>query len=325
MAFRNSIAWRAIMPALLDLVLAIAWSGYWLWLHAKVQTLFDEQSAALAARGLTLDCSERDWGGYPFRIEFTCTDPKFADRRSSLVAGADAKSLFVVMQAYDFRKAAALLDGPTTIALRDAEPLMITHDRILASFQRVSAAEHRLSIEVPALRVGEDASARTASFHFRTRDPRTLDVAASGEGIALVVEDAKFTIDSAAVEGDMPLSALASDEILRGLAASGDRINITRASLSKGNLTISGEGALTVTQQGFLDGRIRTVISDFGLLITELQGSLRLDDKEIAELRALGGVIAGATGGRSVPVDLRFQNGDIYWSAFRIGTMDPLF
>jgi len=325
MASRNSIAWRAIMPALLVFVLAIAWSGYWLWLHSKAQQLFEEQSALLAARGLTLACGETDWGGYPFRIEFTCDDPKFADQRSSLIAGADAANLFVVMQAYDFRKVAALLDGPTTIALRDAAPLTIAHERILASFQRVSAAEHRLSIEVPALRIGEDASATTASFHFRARDGSILDIAASGEGIAFTIEDAKCTIDRAALEGDMPLSAIATEEILRGLAASGGKVNIARASLSKGDLTISGEGTLTVTPRGFLDGRIRTVISDFNLFITELQTSLRLSDKEIRELRALGGVLAGATGGRSVPVDLRFQDGEIYWSAFKIATMEPLF
>lgn len=325
MASRNSIAWRAIMPALIVFVLAIAWSGYWLWLHNKAQQVFGEQSAVLAARGLTLNCSETDWGGYPFRIEFTCADAKFADQRSSLLAGADAAKLFVVMQAYDFRKMAALLDGPTTIALRDAEPLTIGHERILASFQRVSAADQRLSIEVPALRIDEDASAVTASFHFRARDQNILDIAASGEGIAFTVEDAKFAIDKAAVEGNMPLSALASDEILRGLASSGAKINITRASLSKNDLTISGEGVLTITPQGYIDGSIRTVISDFGLLITELQGSLRLSEKEITELRTLGGVLASATGGRSVPVDLRFQNGDIYWSAFKIGTMQPLF
>ncbi len=144
MASRNSIAWRAITPALIVFMLAIAWSGYWLWLHSKIQQVFEEQSAALAARGLTLACSERDWAGYPFRIEFACADPKFADQRSSLIAGAEAKSLFVVMQAYDFRKAAALLDGPTTIALRDAEPLTITHERVLASFERVE--RHRTSI-----------------------------------------------------------------------------------------------------------------------------------------------------------------------------------
>ncbi len=175
------------------------------------------------------------------------------------------------------------------------------------------------------MRIDDVASAVTASFHFRARDENILDVAASGEGIAFTVEDAKFTIDKAALQGDIPLSALANDEILRGLAASAGKINITRASLSKGELTISGDGSLIITPQGFLDGRIRTVISDFGLLITELQGSLRLSEKEIGELRALGGVLAGATGGRSVPVDLRFQNGDIYWSAFRIGTMQPLF
>jgi len=313
------------MPALIVFVLAIAWSGYWLWLHHEAQRRFEEQSAILAARGLTLKCSDTEWGGYPFRIEFTCADPKFADARSNLLAGADAAKLFVVMQAYDFRKVAALLDGPTTITLRDTEPLTIAHERILASFQRVSAADQRLSIEVPALRIGTDASAVTASFHFRARDENTLDIAASGEGIAFAVEDAKFAIDKAALEGNMPLSALASDEILRGLAASGSKINITRASLSKGELTISGDGSLTITPQGYLDGRIRTVISDFGLLITQLQGSLPLSEKEVTELRTLGGVLAGTTGGRSVPVELRFLNGDIYWSAFKIGTMQPLF
>jgi hypothetical protein len=220
---------------------------------------------------------------------------------------------------------AALIDGPTTIALRDAAPLTITHERALAAFERLSAADQRLSVEVPALRIGEDASAATASFHFRARDDSVLDIAASGEGIAFTVEDATFAIDKAALEGDMPLSALANDEILRGLAASGGKINLTRASLSKGELTISGEGQLAITPQGFLDGRIRTVISDLGLFITEMQGSLRLSEKEVGELRALGSVLAGATGGRSVPVDLRFQNGDIYWSAFRIATMEPLF
>ena len=313
------------MPALLLLMLAVAWSGYWLWLHYKVQDLFEERSSALAARGLTLACGEREWGGYPFRIEFTCTDPRFADQRSSLIAGAEAKSLFVVMQAYDFRKFAALLDGPTTIAFRDAEPLTIAHERILASFQRVSAADHRLSIEVPALRIGEEASATTASFHFRARDGSILDIAASGEGIAFTVEDAKFAIDRAALEGDMPLSAISDQEVLRGLAASGGKVNITQASLSKGELTISGEGALTITPQGYLEGRIGTVISDLNLFITELQHALPLSERELRELRALGGVLAGATGGRSVPVDLRFRNGDIYWSAFKIATMDPLF
>ncbi|MBL8894280.1 MAG: DUF2125 domain-containing protein, partial [Rhizobiales bacterium] len=249
----------------------------------------------------------------------------FIDRRSSLISGADTKSLFVVMQAYDFRKVAALIDGPTTIALRDADPITIDHGRALAAFQRVSATEHRLSIEVPALHIGEDASALTASFHFRARDQNVLDIAASGEGIAFAVEDAKFAIDKAALEANMPLSVLGSDEILRALAASGEKVNVTRASLSEGDLTISGEGELSITPQGLLDGRIKTVISDLGLFITELQSALKLSEKQVTELRALGGVLASATGGKSVAVDLLFKDGDIYWSAFKIGTMDPLF
>lgn len=313
------------MPALFVFMLAIAWSGYWLWLHYEAQRRFDEQSAVFAARGLTLDCSDRDWGGYPFRIEFTCSDPKFVDQRSSLIAGADAKSLFAVMQAYDFRKVAALIDGPTTIALRDADPLTVNHERILAAFQRVSATEHRLSIEVPALRIGEDASAVTASFHFRARDQNILDIAASGEGIAFAVEDARFAIDKAALEANMPLSVLGSEEILRALAASGEKVNVTRASISKGDLTISGEGEISITPHGLLDGRIKTVISDLGLFITELQRSLTLSEKQVMELRALGGVLASATGGKSVAVDLLFKDGDVYWSAFKIATMEPLF
>ena len=166
MASRNATVWRAITPALLVFALAVIWSGYWLWLHYEVQNRFDEGAGELAARGLTIACAERDWGGFPFRIEFTCTDPKFADQRSSLIAGAEAAKLFVVMQAYDFRKFAGLIDGPTTIALRDAEPLTIAHERVLAAFQRVSAADQRLSIEVPALRIGEDVERRDRELSF---------------------------------------------------------------------------------------------------------------------------------------------------------------
>jgi len=325
MASNRFTAWRAVMPAILVLLLALLWSAYWLWLFDMAQRRTDTELQRLAGQGLALTCAGRDWGGYPFRIEATCERPDFIDSRGGAIAQAKAESLLVVMQAYDFRKVAALLDGPTVITPRDGTPLTITHDRILAAFHRLSAADHRLSIEIPNLRIDEDVSAVIANLHFRARDETVLDIAASGDGISIVADDAKFTIDKAALEANMPLTLVKTGEPLRAMAASGDKLTVTRASLTRGGLVISADGSLTVTPQGHVDGRLRTVINDLELLIAVLRESLPLNEREIAQLRALGGVLAGATGNRSISVDLVFKDGDVYWSAFKIGEIAPLF
>ena len=206
------------------------------------------------------------------------------------------------MQAYDFRKVAALLDGPTTIALRDAEPITIAHDRALASFQRVSAADQRLSIEVPALRIGEDASCHHRKFPFpRARREAFSTSRQAAKASPLPSRTRNLQSTRRRSKATCRLSAMAdhgNPARPRGLRRQ-DQHHARFGEQGRTSL-YPAKAHSRSRRKGFLDGRIRTVISDLGLFITELQGSLRLSEKEVAELRALGGVLAGATGGRSV-------------------------
>jgi hypothetical protein len=90
-------------------------------------------------------------------------------------------------------------------------------------------------------------------------------------------------------------------------------------------LIISGEGSFIVTPQGHLDGKLRTVINDLDQFLQAVQETLPLDAREIEQLRALGRVFAGASGSKSFAADLIVKDGSVYWSAFKLGDIPPLF
>jgi hypothetical protein len=52
---------------------------------------------------------------------------------------------------------------------------------------------------------------------------------------------------------------------------------------------------------------------------------LPLDEREIQQLSALGGVLVGAGASKSFAADLIVKDGSIYWSAFKLGEVPPLF
>jgi hypothetical protein len=325
MASRHASIWRALLPALLVLVLAVGWSGYWFWLSGAARHLFDGEKRRLADRGVTVQCGEENWGGFPFRMEFDCAQAHFASANDGLIARAETGNLLAVMQAYDFRRVAALIDGPTTVTPRDGAPVILEHQRILAAFHRLGDGENRLSIEIPTLRIADLGSATIANIHLRNRGVDTLDIAASGDGIQVAHEEAKITLDNMAIEASLPLSLFQTSDPLRRAAETGATLTITRASITRGALIISGEGNFTVTPQGHLDGTLKTVVNDLDQFIQALKETLPLDEREIQQLSALGGVLAGAGASKSFAADLIVKDGSIYWSAFKLGEVPPLF
>jgi hypothetical protein len=121
------------------------------------------------------------------------------------------------------------------------------------------------------------------------------------------------------------LSLFQAPDPLRRAAETGATLTITRASLTRGGLIISGEGNFTVTREGHLDGKLKTVINDLDQFITALKATLPLDAREIEQLSALGGVLTGAGGSKSFAADLTVKDGSVYWSVFKLGEIPPLF
>ena len=325
MASRHASIWRALLPALLVLVLAIGWSGYWFWLSGEARHLYGAEKRRLADRGLTFQCGEEDWGGFPFRLEFDCAHPVFASANDGLIARAETGNLLAVMQAYDFRRVAALIDGPTTVTPRDGAAVTLEHQRILAAFHRLGDAENRVSIEIPGPRIADIGSATIANIHVRNRGADTLDIAASGDGIKVAHEEAKITLDKVAIEASLPLSLFQAADPLRRAAETGATLTVTRASLTRGALIISGRrqfhrDAARASRRHAQDRhqRSRSVYPS-----VERDIAARCPGNRAAS--ALGGVLAGASGNKSFAADLIVKDGSIYWSVFKLGEIPPLF
>ena len=61
-------------PFILLLLLAVGWSVFWFVARERTRTGYDEWVASEAAAGRLWSCADRVIGGYPFRLELSCSE-----------------------------------------------------------------------------------------------------------------------------------------------------------------------------------------------------------------------------------------------------------
>src|SRR5262249_47783904 len=64
--------WPLFVPSAVVVLLAVAWSGLWLYASACAKTEIAAWRAREAQAGRAQDCAAQSIGGYPFRIESRC-------------------------------------------------------------------------------------------------------------------------------------------------------------------------------------------------------------------------------------------------------------
>src|SRR5712691_10205643 len=105
-----------------------------------------------AAAGRIYGCATTNFGGYPFRIEVTCTEPSVDDRATAL--SIRARNLTAVAQVWDPTLVIGEIAGPMTVAPLGGSPTgTIDWTLAQASLRGTPGAPERLSIVVdrPAL------------------------------------------------------------------------------------------------------------------------------------------------------------------------------
>lgn len=138
--------WRMLLPLLVVLVLAAAWSVYWLVAASAARNTFDERMAFATERGQRLDCASEDWGGYPFRFEFTCDKPVVTDKALGVLSSGRLRA---VAMAYNPWHVLLLVDGPTIFTPAGRPPLTLDHHTILTSLQFADgASDPEVSVEI---------------------------------------------------------------------------------------------------------------------------------------------------------------------------------
>jgi hypothetical protein len=121
--------WKMLLPLILVLVLAMAWSIYWFVAIGWPRTRLQSEREKLAGQGVSLTCTEESWGGFPFRFEFTCSSPLLKCRtRQSAVRKSPRGRTGIQSMAGGIPHR-----WPDGIRVQTPLPVTAQHERIVAS------------------------------------------------------------------------------------------------------------------------------------------------------------------------------------------------
>ena len=305
-----------IMPLILVILLALAWCVYWAVASRIVQNEVESRIAALPRSGATFDCAAVAWGGFPFRFERDCASPHVRTGEIDIAA----TRLVAVMQAYNYRHAVALIDGPTTIA----PATTLTHQRAIASIRYASDGTVQASMEVPELSVPGLGTARTLLLHARDRDTGMIDIASSGEMLAIAFpQNVTLALDRMRLAASVPAEAMSRDWA-RILARLGRTVTVTDLHLEKDGLVMDAAGEIGIDALGRIEGRLATKANDIDRLMAKIKELFPIPDGDLKAARAMISLMQTQKDG-TVALDLIAKEGNLYWGPVMIGRLAPLF
>jgi hypothetical protein len=338
-----------VAPLLIVILLALAWSGLWLW----ASRVADAQIAAWiereAAVGRVYNCASRTIGGYPFRIELRCTEPAVELRGQGTPVTIKAREILAVAQVYQPTLIIAEVTGPMTVA--DASgALSLTADWTLlqASVRGLPATPERISLvfDAPKLRrTGEsdaDALIQADRIEFHVR--QGADFRADAPLFDLGSRLSNAVIPSVPGFSARPFNAEAA-AVLRGLRdlipkpvalrlrewqAAGGRLEIANARMQQGEALATAKGDVGLSANGRLDGNLTLALAGFedlarliGLPNIQIRGG---QGGLLGNLSAmLGGGQTEIDGKKAMTVPLRFNDGAVFFGPLRVGQTPAWF
>lgn len=272
-------------PFVLLALLALAWSAAWFLIRGRIADGLDAWLAAETAAGRQWTCADRALGGYPFRIEVSCSELRLQGEGLSGSFGP----VRAVAQVYQPRHAIVLLAGP--LRLGDGRVTATAEwRRFEASVRVAQGGLRRASVvaQAPRLRIAglpEDLvlTGDSLSLHLRPNPSRAaeaaVDVAVSAAGArvppldALVggAEPANLQIDLTATEADAFAGGFGIGEVERWREGGG-RIDLLLLSIAKGPRRLEAKGTLRLDEQHRPAGQLALAGTGLDDLIANLAG-----------------------------------------------------
>jgi hypothetical protein len=359
--------WRLALLLALVVLVAAGWTGLWSYAAKRADAELAAWRNREAAAGRVVGCGTQRIAGFPFRIEITCVDPTLNLQASQLTFRL--KDLLAAVQIYQPTLLIGEFTGPLTVA-NDGRPPDMVADWSLAQTSvhglpsepdRVSVVLDKPSLARPASPAAQTlASAQHLELHARQaprlpQDPPVLDLAldlrqALLPAFAQVPEGPIDAEIAATLRGLTDLRPKPLPALLRDLQAANGRLDITHARVRQGEIIGVGQGTLSLTARGTLDGQLQLTVAGIEQLMTALgldkkvgQASqnaldrvapgLNLDrllgPRGNAALAAAGVAMLGQPaeleGRRAVTLPLRFADGVVFLGPLRAGELPPLF
>jgi hypothetical protein len=360
--------WLVIVPVAGLVLLATAWCAFWFFAAGRAESELTRWREREAQRGRIYACANEAVGGFPFRIEMRCQEPS-ADFRRIKSVSLKAKSSVAAVQIYQPTLMVSEIAGPMTVSENGATPVAVVDWQLAqVSVRGLTALPERISavfdkFAVDRLEAGAAQKAVSADhleFHIRQaprlpQDPMVLDLALKLDGalIPLVPQLATTALEAditAVLRGLDDLAPKPLAERLRQLQAANGRLEIRQARIRQGDVIGVGQGTLSLTAAGRLDGEVNLTIAGLDQLVTalgldqavarqtqsaasRLAPGLNLDKllgpRGNAAIAAAGVAMLGRPaeleGRKAVTVPLRFSDGAVFLGPLPVGQMQPLF
>lgn len=295
--------WRMFLPLGIVLLLAILWTGYWFIASGIAKDRLAAERLKLAAQGMTLECSQEGWGGYPFRFEFSCSSP--AVSYGGKVELHSSNLMFVAL-AYAPWQVAALIDGPTHLSAPGVEQTDITHQRALAAVTFGKAWQPSFSAEVPAIAIGGFGNADKLMLFTRPAGSGGMDIALEVTKVAYMPPSKPAVrIDGGSLQG-----TLQADNAFK----------LDKFELRQEALRVWGSGMLTLDEQNRPSGQIDAETNDIQTLLAIAGPQFDLSDGKLGNLRTMLSLL-----GNDAKAPIIAKNGVLYIGPFQVTELKQLY
>lgn len=363
---------RYIGLLVLFVALVGGWSWFWHYATGRAEVAIDGWRAREAKAGRVYSCGSQTIGGYPFRMEVTCDKAAALLRSNQPPVEIKTGELLIAAQIYDPTLLITEFHGPLTIAEPGKAPTVAADWKLgQSSVRGTPSAPQRVSLvfddpKVDRLGNGNRINllhAKRIELHGRLVEGTVTDHPVI-EVVTRLTQAAAPTLHPAAAR---PLDADIT-AVLRGLKdfspkpwparfreiqAAGGRIEITDARVQQDKTLAVGNGSLSLSANGRLDGQLNVTVAGLESFLASIdvqqkvQNSPDMDKVAGALDRVLPGLGGMARqqatnsnfslgimllgqrtvleGKQAVTLPLRFDDGVVFLGPIRIGDTPALF
>jgi len=271
--------WLVALPLIIVLVLAAAWSGFWLYAVTQAEGMLAGWREREAQAGRNYACARQSIGGFPFRFELACNEASAEFASNEPKVAFTAASLHAVAQVYDPSLLIAEIGAPLTIAISGEAPARANWTLLQISLRGRPPAPERVSMVVDGAAVDRSAGdggeailrakrielhGRVASGTVLNRPVLDLSVVLTGLAAPTLHPMTRKPLDVTAtgvLRGLDDLRPLPIPARLKQLQAAGGRLEIKQARVQQGDVTAVAAGSLGLSANGGLDGELNVTVA----------------------------------------------------------------
>ncbi|MFG1477256.1 DUF2125 domain-containing protein [Xanthobacter sp. V4C-4] len=339
-------SWFVIGPLAALVLLAVAWSGVWVYAANRAEHEIDAWVDREAKLGRVWNCGERRLAGFPFRFELVCTDATLETRGGDPVR-ITAVAAHAVAQIWAPNHIVAEFVPPARVEDRaSGRAYAATWSQLqISGVGDLSGQPQRFSLAIRDPRLEEPADpsgralllARLLEFHVRRvpgpSGPDGLEYAAGltgGESAVLTEAGSPGPVDltlqglvtAAADLRPMPLA-----QRLKAWAAAGGVARLDRFAVTTPQVVAAAKGELSLDIGGRLNGNLDLGFSGLNDLVKQLDraGLVPGELAPIIGALAMVGKPATVEGRKGVTFALGFKAGTLRLGGFPVGMVPPAF